>query len=370
VGIGQWLRGHVLSYTGGVESFSYHYHTIEHEPDEQAIRSKRGHEHWFNVRRDDGGAEFRVVARVSEVGAHLAGTSAEALAMELGTAHAKGLIDLGYLSGEHYVVTREGDPPASRDDQVSDTELHLAILRALRRVRRAEDRTGAIEGLSIEGVSQVLGVSRYRLEDGLSDLLTGSLAEEHAATHGHSALQGAVTISSFGIRELSGYEASTPDRVTAAVMFTDIVQSTKEAARIGDAAWTTVAGEHWNRAGGIVGKHGGRVWKSTGDGMLASFPTTSQAIRAGRELVLSLAEVGFQLRVGIHLGEVRASGSDLEGIALNVAARVCAQAEGGSVYLTQVARDAAEEDVALVSEGSFELKGLPGSWDLYRVSAP
>jgi class 3 adenylate cyclase len=60
--------------------------------------------------------------------------------------------------------------------------------------------------------------------------------------------------------------------------------------------------------------------------MLASFPTTSYAIRAGRELVLSLAEVGFQLRVGIHLGEVRASGSDLEGIAVNVAARVCAQA--------------------------------------------
>jgi class 3 adenylate cyclase len=174
---------------------------------------------------------------------------------------------------------------------------------------------------------------------------------------------------SFGIRELSGYEASTPDRVTAAIMFTDIVQSTKEAARFGDAAWTTVAGEHWNRAGGIVGKHGGRVWKSTGDGMLASFPTTSQAIRAGRELVLSLAEVGFRF-VLVHLGEVRASGSDLEGIAVNVAARVRAQAAGGSVYLTQVARDAAEEDVALVSEGSFELKGLPGSWDLFRVSAP
>jgi class 3 adenylate cyclase len=352
-----------------VESFSYHYHTVEHEPDEKANRSQLGHQHWFNVRRDDGGADFRVVVRVSEVGAHLAGTSAEALAMVLGSAHVKGLIDLGYVSGELYQVTREGDSPADRDEQVNDTELHLAILRALRRVRRAEDRTGAIEGLSMEGVSQVLGVSRYRLENGLSDLLTGGLAEEHAATLGHSAIQGAVTISSFGIRELSGYEASAPARVTAAIMFTDIVQSTEAASRIGDAAWTTVAGEHWNRAGGIVGKHGGRVRKSTGDGMLASFPTTSQAIRAGQELVRSIAEVGFQLRVGIHLGEARESGSDLEGIAVNVAARVCAQAEGGTVYLTQVARDAAEEDVTVVSEGSFELKGLPGSWQLYRVSA-
>jgi class 3 adenylate cyclase len=214
-------------------------------------------------------------------------------------------------------------------------------------------------------VSQVLGVSRYRLEDGLSDLLTGGLAEEHAATHGHSAIQGAVTISSFGIRELSGYEASTPDRQTAAIMFTEhrpVHEGSSPDRR--RCVGTTVAGEHRNRAGGIVGKQGGRVWKSTGDGMLASFPTTSQAIRAGQELVLSLAEVGFQLRVGIHLGEVRASGSDLEGIAVNVAARVCAQAEGGSVYLTQVAHDSAEEDVALVSEGSFELKGLPGSWDL------
>src|SRR5919106_2207645 len=115
-----------------MESFRYHYHTIEHEPDLRAIRSQRGHHRWFNVQRDDGGAHFRIVVRVSEVGAHVAGESAEALAMELGTAHVKGLIDLGYVSGEQYVVTREGDPPASRDDQVSDTELHLAILRALR----------------------------------------------------------------------------------------------------------------------------------------------------------------------------------------------------------------------------------------------
>lgn len=244
----------------------------------------------------------------------------------------------------------------------------MAILRALRRVRRAENRTGAIEGFPVEGVAQVLGVSRYRLEDGLSDLLTAGLAEYRDPTFGHSPIQGAVTISPLGIRELSGYEASTPDRMTAAIMFTDIVQSTEEAARIGDAAWTAVAGEHSNRAGAIVAKHGGRVWKPLGDGMLASFPTTSQAIRAGQELVRSLAELGFQLRVGIHLGEVRPSASDLEGIAVNVAARVCAQAKGGSVYLTQVAHDAMEEDIALVSVGSFELKGLPGSWHLYAVS--
>jgi class 3 adenylate cyclase len=287
--------------------------------------------------------------------------------MDLGTAHVRGLIDLGYVSGEEYVVTREGDPPPSRDDQLSDTELHLGLLRALRRVRRAEDRTGSIEGLSIEGVSQVLGVTRYRLEDGLSDLLTGGLAEDRVATFGHSAIQGAVTISAFGIRELSGYEASTPARLTTAIMFTDIVQSTKEAARIGDTAWTAVADEHANRAGAIVGRHGGRVWRPLGDGMLATFPTASQAIRAGQELVRSLAEVGFLLRVGIHLGEVRASASDLEGIAVNVAARVCAQAEGGSVYLTRIAHDAAEEDLPLATVGSFELKGLPGAWHLYKV---
>jgi hypothetical protein len=150
----------MLSYIGTVERFSYHYHTVEHEPDLQSIRSRRGHHHWFNVRRDDGGADFRVVVRVSDVSAHVVGTGAEALAMELGTAHAKGLIDLGYVSGEEYEVTREGDSSTPRDDQVTDTELHLAILRALRRVRRAEDRTGAIDGLSIDGLSQVLGVSR------------------------------------------------------------------------------------------------------------------------------------------------------------------------------------------------------------------
>lgn len=214
---------------------------------------------------------------------------------------------------------------------------------------------------------QVLTITRYRLEDGLSDLLTAGLAEERYATTTESAMQGAVTISALGIMRLSEYEASIPDRLTAAIMFTDIVKSTEAAARIGDTAWTAVAGEHWRKASEVIGQHGGRVWKPLGDGLLASFPTASQAVRAGQELVQSLASLGMQLRVGIHLGEVTQSQSDLGGLAVNVASRVCGIAEGGSVYLTQTAHAAVEEDIPMVSAGSHDLRGLPGAWPLYKV---
>jgi hypothetical protein len=149
-----------------VESFRYHYHSVEHE-------GERGdeYEHWFHVERDDGGARFSVVVRVSRVGAHLAKTSPESLAECIGTDQVKGLIDLGYESGRQYKVIREGPPP-SEDERTADIDLQLAILRALRNARRAEDRSGTIESMSLDGLAQVLTITRYRLEDSLSDLLT------------------------------------------------------------------------------------------------------------------------------------------------------------------------------------------------------
>jgi hypothetical protein len=90
-----------------VESFNSHEHTVEHE----GARSDRLYEHWFHVERADGGSRFRVVVNVSTIAAHLAKTAGETLAAELGTAHVKGLIDLGYESGRQYEVSREVHRP-------------------------------------------------------------------------------------------------------------------------------------------------------------------------------------------------------------------------------------------------------------------
>jgi hypothetical protein len=220
-----------------VETFKYHGHAVEHD----AARSDRIYEHWFDAQRDDGAAAFRVVAGVSDIGAHLAKVRAADLAAELGIAQVKGLIDLGYESGRDYRISREGNPPQLDDDHISDDDLYVALLRALRNTRRAEDRTGQIDGLSVDGVAQVLGISQYRLQDGLSDLLTAGLAQEYAATFGHSPLQGAVTISAAGISRLAEHESSAPTRVTAAIMFTDIVSSTEAAAKLGDIGWEVLS---------------------------------------------------------------------------------------------------------------------------------
>jgi class 3 adenylate cyclase len=156
----------------------------------------------------------------------------------------------------------------------------------------------------------------------------------------------------------------------AAVLFTDIVGATDSLRRVGDDTWRGVLDVHDRIAERIVTRHGGRLVKSTGDGMLADFGLASQAVRAALGLRDELAAVGVTLRQGIHVGELVDRHGDISGMAVHVAARVMGAAKAGQVLATTAVQQAADRSTAtFASCGAVDLKGIDGTWELFAVAA-
>ena len=111
-----------------------------------------------------------------------------------------------------------------------------------------------------------------------------------------------------------------PTRVLATVLFTDIVGSTRRAAELGDRRWRELLDVHDQLAGRLVGQWGGRLVKTTGDGVLATFDGPGRAIGCAAALWDELGEIGVHVRAGLHIGEVELRGDDVGGIAVHIAA--------------------------------------------------
>jgi class 3 adenylate cyclase/pimeloyl-ACP methyl ester carboxylesterase len=153
-----------------------------------------------------------------------------------------------------------------------------------------------------------------------------------------------------------------------AVVFTDLVTSTEQLAEVGDRRWRELIDRYERDVGTKVGAHGGRVVKSTGDGILAVFPVPSRALRCAGTLVEASTRIGLRSRVGVHAGEVELRGDDVSGLAVNIAARVCALAEPMEVLVTRTITDIlAGVTTAFTDRGSHALKGISEPWELYRV---
>jgi class 3 adenylate cyclase len=159
-----------------------------------------------------------------------------------------------------------------------------------------------------------------------------------------------------------------PDRMLATVLFTDLVDSTRLAAELGDRRWHRTLDQH----NAVVRKHlarfRGREVKTTGDGFLATFDGPARAIRAAHAIRAELAEHGLQVRVGLHTGEVELVGDDIGGIAAHLAARVLAQAGAGEVLCSRTVKDlVAGAGFAFADRGTRRLKGVTDRWQLYAV---
>jgi class 3 adenylate cyclase len=159
------------------------------------------------------------------------------------------------------------------------------------------------------------------------------------------------------------------DRALKTVLFSDIVDSTRRAAKLGDWRWRRVLEAHDLSVRSHVAEQGGRVLKSLGDGYLITFDRPGRAIRCARALGDDARSLGLQVKVGIHTGECEVVGDDLAGIALHIGARVMAKASAGEVLATGVVRDLVVGSGIRFSErGEHELKGVPGRWALHAVS--
>ena len=163
---------------------------------------------------------------------------------------------------------------------------------------------------------------------------------------------------------------SQPDRVLATVLFTDIVRSTEVAASLGDRRWHELLERHHAIIRREIARFGGREVKTTGDGFLITFDGPARAVRCALALTLDMRELGIDLRAGLHTGECEVIGDDVAGIAVHIAARVLSEAAPGEILVSSTLRDlVAGSGLRFQTRGKYQLKGVPGEWELLAVDA-
>jgi class 3 adenylate cyclase len=159
------------------------------------------------------------------------------------------------------------------------------------------------------------------------------------------------------------------DRLLLTVLFTDIVASTERAREVGDRRWRELLDAHDRLARELVHRDGGRLVKTTGDGILAIFDGPGQAIRCASALRQELRPMGLDIRAGVHTGEVERRGDDVGGIAVHIGARIMGAAAPGEVLVSRTVRDlVAGSGIALESRGTHALRGVGDDWPLFAVS--
>ncbi len=159
-----------------------------------------------------------------------------------------------------------------------------------------------------------------------------------------------------------------PDRVLATVVFGDIVRSTERAAEFGDARWRDLLAAHDARVREGLERSRGHLVKTMGDGFLATFDGPARAIRFGSSIRDEVRDLGLELRVGVHTGEIERTNGDIGGLAVHIGARVGSAAAPGEVLASGTVRDlVVGSGIRFADRGAHELKGVPGEWRLYAV---
>jgi class 3 adenylate cyclase/pimeloyl-ACP methyl ester carboxylesterase len=168
---------------------------------------------------------------------------------------------------------------------------------------------------------------------------------------------------------LTGYRSEAEGQVrTVTVLFTDIVASTEHQARVGPREWSRLTEQHDTIVRDRLSGHSGRAVKTTGDGFLATFDSIGGALRCAGEILANAKGIGLDLRAGLHTGDVEVRDDDIAGLPVTIAKRVCDLAAPGEVLVTEIVRGLMMgSGFGFMERGERDLKGVPGSWRLYRV---
>jgi pimeloyl-ACP methyl ester carboxylesterase len=180
-----------------------------------------------------------------------------------------------------------------------------------------------------------------------------------------AALVGAVERFVSDLREDEEFEQN---RILATVLFTDIVDSTAQAAALGDRRWREVREQHDRIIRGQLARHRGVEVKTMGDGFLATFDGPARAVRCARSICCSVDALGIAVRAGLHTGEIELGGGDISGVAVAIGARVGALASGGEVLVSSTVKDlVVGSGLAFADRGEHVLKGVPDAWRLFAA---
>ena len=159
-------------------------------------------------------------------------------------------------------------------------------------------------------------------------------------------------------------------RQLTTVLFTDIVGSTDQACKVGDACWTELLEKHNTAVRAFLARYRGNEVNITGDGFLATFDGPARAVKCAQAICEAVKPLGLEVRAGSHTGEIELMGDVVGGIAVHIGARVGALAGPSEVLVSSTVKDlVAGSGLVFEDRGEHTLKGLPDSWHLYAVAS-
>jgi class 3 adenylate cyclase len=138
---------------------------------------------------------------------------------------------------------------------------------------------------------------------------------------------------------------------------------------MGDIRWRHLLEAHDRVVREVIDRFGGREVNTTGDGFVIAFDGPASGVRCGESIIDALMGRGIRVRAGLHTGECESRGDDLAGLAVHIAARVSTLAGPGEMWVTSTVKDLVlGSGIEFIDAGCHDLKGVPGPWQLYRVS--
>jgi class 3 adenylate cyclase len=159
------------------------------------------------------------------------------------------------------------------------------------------------------------------------------------------------------------------DRFLTSILVTDIVESTKTVALLGDRRWRELLAGHYADCEALIGDGGGELVSTTGDGMVSIFDAPTRAVRAGIAIQALARTAGLAVRAGVHTGELERLADGVAGLAIHIATRVCELGGGGEVIATATVRELTMGSLLrFESRGRRELRGVPGDFSVFVAS--
>jgi class 3 adenylate cyclase len=246
-------------------------------------------------------------------------------------------------------------------------------------IRRIMDLIGEFDVRDVLPSIRVPTLVMHRRDDSFIKIEHSRYLAEHIPGARYVELEGSDNMFSLGDSEallgeieehLTGVRHEhEPDRMLATVLFTDICDSTRRAAELGDRGWRDLLERHDALFRHALDRHRGREVKRTGDGFLATFDGPARAIRCAASVAEAMDSLGIQVRAGLHTGELEVMDSDLGGLAVHIAARVLDRASPREVLVSGTVKDlVVGSGIEFDDRGAHELRGVPGEWRLYAVS--
>ncbi len=163
-------------------------------------------------------------------------------------------------------------------------------------------------------------------------------------------------------------ESSFSEQVLLTILITDIVESTKKLAELGDRRWSKLLDQHDEMIIERVNEFGGRAITSTGDGFINIFAGPTAAIQCASIIRNEASQLGIIIKAGVHTGECERRCSNIRGLAVHIAVRVLNQALPGQILASHIVRGiTVGSNLEFRHVGTPDLKGVPGKWPLYEV---